>query len=113
MARTIIAQYLSSRLFRRDDRQQRFAELRKRDGDACRRCRRPMRFDLPSGHDQAPTLQPIGPKGGSGGLDNLCLCHTRCNRAMVDSTPEVEERLRLREEAAALAKSNKRARKAA
>ena len=110
-----IARYLTSQLLRRGDRQQRFAELRQRDGDACRRCRRPLRFDLPRGHDQAPTIESIGPKSkvGRGGIDNLCLCHARCNRAMVDSTPEVEERRRLREEAELLSKPRKRARKAA
>jgi hypothetical protein len=57
-----------------------------------------MRFDLPRGHDQAPTLELIRPKstGGTATLDNLCLCHGRCNWAVGDNTPEVQERMRLR-----------------
>jgi len=87
-------------MFRRDKQRQRLAELRQRDGDHCRRCRRPMRFDLPPGHDLAPTIERIGPKakGRAGPTDNVCLCHVRCNGAAVDSTPQVQERMRLRAE---------------
>lgn len=97
-----IARFINPWGFKRDQQRRRLAELRQRDGDHCRRCRRPMLFDLPPGHDQAPTVQQIGPrpKGGSGALDNLCLCHVRCNRVTVDNTVEVQERMRLRAEEA-------------
>ena len=77
---------------------QRFDALRRRDGDDCRRCRRPMRFDLPNGHDQAPTIEPILSEvpGGPATLDNLCLCHVRCNALSGDNTAEVQHRMQLR-----------------
>ncbi|MFL6752434.1 MAG: hypothetical protein ACJ8D5_00030 [Sphingomicrobium sp.] len=75
--------------------------LRRRDGDNCRRCRRSIRFDLPSGHGQAPKLEPMMPGSASKALDNLCLCHTRCNADAGDSTVVVLERVRAREEQAA------------
>jgi hypothetical protein len=84
---------------RRERALRRLAELRRRDGDACRRCRRPMRFDLPEGNDLAPRLEQVGP-GAKGVLDHLCLCHTRCNAEAGDQTIAVQQRLREREEAA-------------
>jgi hypothetical protein len=101
---------LISGMFKRDKQQLRLAELRRRDGDNCRRCRRPLRFDLPPGHDQAPTFLPMGPAvKGAGEVDHLCLCHVRCNAATVDNTDEVEERMRRKaEEAAAAAVAPKR-----
>ena len=96
-----IARYLNPWALKRDKQRQRFAELRQRDGDNCRRCRRPMSFDLPPGHDQAATILQTGPKSkGGGALDTLCLCHVRCNGATVDNTAQVQERLRQRAEAA-------------
>jgi 5-methylcytosine-specific restriction endonuclease McrA len=101
-----IVRYLNPWMFQRDKKRRRFEELRRRHGDNCWRCRRPMRFDLPSGHDQAPTIEHLQPKskGGAsskgGALDNLCLCHVRCNQMTVDSTREVQERMRLRAEEA-------------
>ena len=93
-----IAKYLNPWMFKREKKQQYFDILRKRDGDNCSRCRRPSRFELPRGHDQAPKIEHIKPetKGGALALDNLCLCHGRCNGMMGDNTPEVQERMRLR-----------------
>jgi len=98
MQQRAIAKYINPWMFRREKKQKRFEVLRERDGDKCWRCRRSMDFDLPRGHDEAPTIEHILPKskGGTGTLDNLCLCHRRCNRAMADNTPEVKERMRLR-----------------
>ena len=104
MQRNVIVKLISPWTSRREREQQRVNELRQRDGDSCGRCRRPLRFDLPHGHDQAPTIEFIRPgsnggkssKGGIGALDNLCLCHGRCNWAVGDNTPEVMERMRLR-----------------
>lgn len=98
MARKDISKYLNPWMFKREKKRQRFAELRQRDGDNCWRCKRPMRFDLPGGHEKAPTIEHLQPrsKGGTGALDNLCLCHKRCNWDLGDNTREVKERMRLR-----------------
>ena len=100
MGRKNIVRYLNPWMFRRDKKQQRFAQLRQRDGDKCWRCYRPMRFDLPRGHDHAPTIEHklARSRGGTAALDNLVLCHRYCNRLMGDNTPEVKERMRLRSE---------------
>ena len=101
---------LISGMFKRDKQQLRLAELRRRDGDKCRRCRRPMRFDLPPGHDQAATFEQIAsPAKGAGEIDHLVLCHTRCNGATVDNTAEVQERLRRKAEEAAAPMPKRRA----
>ena len=98
--RTAIVRYLNPWTLRRDKQRQRLLELRTRDGDHCGRCKRPMNFDLPPGHDQAPVLVPVGanPGKGSRAIENLRLCHVRCNGVTVDSTAQVQERLRLRAE---------------
>ena len=43
-------------------------------------------------------------------VENLCLCHGRCNADSGDNTLEVTERVRRRSEAALFARSRKRAR---
>ena len=98
-----IARYIKPWTLKRDKQRQRLAELRQRDGDNCRRCRRPIRFDLAPGNDQAPMLEQMGPKSKESGraLDAFCLCHVRCSGATVDNTAQVQERLRLRTEASA------------
>ena len=95
-----IARYLNPWMFQREKKRQRFEKLRELHGDKCWRCYRPMNFDLPPGHDQAPTIEHLTPKskGGTSALDNLCLCHRRCNWALGDNTREVKERLRLKAE---------------
>ena len=64
---------------------------------------------LPAGHDHAPTIEHLQPgsKGGTGEIDNFCLCHGRCNRLKVDATPEVTERVRRKAEAELFAKARK------
>ena len=112
MARGSIVEYLNP--WRREKAQARLDAIRNRDGDNCRRCRRPMNFDLPAGQDQAPKLEPILPSAGAAALDNLCLCHTRCNAQSGDNTAEVLHRLQLKStEAPKPAKRRKPARKAA
>lgn len=72
-----------------------------------------MRFDLPAGHDQAATVQQIL-CGFEAALDNLCLCHARCNAECADRTAEVEQRLRLKEQTEAPSREvRKRTRKRA
>jgi hypothetical protein len=100
-----IVRFLNPWKARQEDMRRQLDELRRRDGDNCRRCRRPMSFDLPAGHDGAPALVDLG--GGSANLDNLCLCHSRCNAETVDNTVEVEQRMKLRLEAEAAAQSRK------
>jgi hypothetical protein len=103
-----IARLLNPWKARREDLRRQVDEVRKRDGDTCRRCRRPMRFDLPQGHDSAPALIQLGEASH---LDSFCLCHTRCNAEAVDNTVEVQERLKLRAEAQAAAAARKSTRR--
>ena len=107
MTRSFIATYVSPWVLGRDKQlQQKLAALRERDGDNCRRCRRPIRFDLPRGHDKGPQIERIAPDSASEPrrIDNLCLTHGRCNAAGADNTDEVTERIRRKNEAALLSK---------
>ena len=101
MSLIVITQYLNPWKFRREQIAQRLAALRGRDGDNCSRCRRPLRFDLPAGHDLGARIEEIrpGPAGEAQLLDNLCLTHGRCNAQAGDATEEVRERLRPKREA--------------
>jgi hypothetical protein len=101
MTRSFIVRYVSPWALRKDkELQRRVASLRQRDGDSCRRCRRPIRFDLQRGHDKGPKIELIVPgDGGDELLENLCLCHGRCNAAGADNTDEVTERIRRKSEA--------------
>ena len=113
---TSISRFVTPFKYRREQEQAaRVRLLRQRDGDECRRCRRPMRFDLPSGHDQGACVQPIlyGADADSASFDNLCLTHRRCNAANADYTAEVSERIRRKQEAELFAKSRKRVRRSA
>lgn len=115
MSRSFIARYVSPWTLRKDkERQQRIAQLRKRDGENCRRCRRPMAFDLPAGHEKGPRIERIAgsENGESEAPEDLCLCHVRCNSAGADDTDQVQERLRRKAEAALLPKSRKTRRRA-
>ena len=109
-----IARFLFPRAFRRQKREQLLAQLRQRDGENCRRCRRPIRFDRPAGHDLGARIELIrrGSADSSEGLDNLCLTHGRCNVKTADRTAEVHERLRPRREAELFIKARKRRRAA-
>lgn len=114
MSRSIIIKYVNPWKFRRDQNALRVAALRNRDGDNCRRCKRPMRFDLPDGHDSMPKIEEIVcvSAGGSEELDNLCLTHVRCNAKHGCDTAEVKERARIKNEAALFAKSKQKRRRA-
>jgi hypothetical protein len=106
----ILATYLPW-AFRKDrERQQRVAALRQRDGDDCRRCRRPLRFDMVDGHDLGPMIAALPSADECGELEQLCLTHGRCNPSMVDHTGEVLERVRRKNEAELLARPRKRRR---
>jgi hypothetical protein len=97
---------------REREEQQRVAELRQRDGDNCRRCRRPIRFDLPAGNEKGPKIEAVWAPGSdtAAPIESQCLCHGRCNADSGDNTLEVTERVRRRSEAALFARSRKRAR---
>jgi hypothetical protein len=113
MTRSFLARYVSPWALRRDkEEQRRVAALRSRDGDTCRRCRKELSFDLPDGHDRGARVERIG-GGEPGSLDELCLCHARCNAAGADHTDEVTERIRRKSEAALLPAARKRKRKSA
>lgn len=108
MTRNFITRYVSPWALKRDkERQQRLTALRQRDGENCRRCRRPLRFDLPEGHDQAPTILELvkAVADEPPAFENLCLCHQRCNSQGADNTVEVKERIRRKSEADLFAKS--------
>ena len=109
-----IVKYLAPWRFKRQQ-EPRLLALRQRDGDDCRRCRRPMRFDLPNGHDLGAKVERVlaNPAGDARALDNLCLTHTRCNAGMVDHTTEVVERIRRKNEAELFAKPRRKRSKAA
>lgn len=106
----MIAKYVTPWKFRREQlREQRIAELRKRDGDNCRRCRRAIRFDLQSGHDKAASVECLfDGSPDEQAIENLCLCHRRCNADAADNTVEVTERVRRKNEAALFAAPRKR-----
>lgn len=102
-----LARYLNPWKYKREQEElQRIAELRSRDGDCCRRCRRPIRFDFAPGHDQAPKIHDSAAtvEGQPVELDSLCLVHLRCNAAGADNTVEVKERVRRKNEAALLSR---------
>ena len=111
MGQLLFLKYVNPWKYRREEEAARVRLLRSRDGDECRRCRRPMRFDLPAGHDQGAWVQPVlsGVVADGISLDNLCLTHRRCNAASADNTVEVTERIRRRQEAELFSKARKRA----
>lgn len=103
MSQSIIARYLNPWKFKREqEERRRVGELRERDGDDCRRCRRSMRFDLRTGHDLSPRIEDV-PSGGQ------CLTHVCCNARGADNTAEVTARVRRKNEAELFASSRKRA----
>lgn len=110
--RPVIARFLNPRKFRREQDSRRLALLRQRDGDSCARCRRPIRFDLPPGHDLGAKVEQIrgGSAGGSDELAHFCLVHGRCNANAGDATEQVMERLRPRREAELFGKSRRKRR---
>lgn len=115
MSGSIIIKYVNPWKFRREQLAERVAALRSRDGDNCKRCKRPMRFDLPDGHESMPKVEQIVPQPAGGADDdigNLCLTHVRCNAKHGCDTAEVKERARIKNEAALFEKS-KRTRKRA
>ena len=114
MSRTILAKVLPWTLRKDRAREQRLAALRRRDGDDCRRCRKPLRFDLPDGHDQGAKIEAIVPsaEAEAQALDNFCLTHRRCNAETGDMTAEVRERLRLQREATLFSKERRKRRRA-
>lgn len=110
MSASTISKYVTPWKFRREQQERRLAALRARDGDNCRRCRRPIRFDLQPGHDKGPRIEQFAPVQSDDPetIENLCLCHGRCNAAGADNTDEVDERIRRKSEADLLSKTRSR-----
>ena len=104
-----LVRYLNPWAYKREQAERQLAELRQRDGDACRRCRRQLRFDLPDGHDLGPRIEQGASDAGAG----LYLTHRRCHSAGTDHTAEVAERRKRKNEAALFAKPAKRRKRAA
>jgi 5-methylcytosine-specific restriction endonuclease McrA len=106
---SLITKFLNPWRYRRELREERTLALRQRDGENCTRCRRPIRFDLPAGHDQGAKLEQVVSRsaGGTETIDNLCLTHGRCNIKPRDDTAVVLERLRPKREAELLPKARK------
>ena len=112
MSQSMIARSVNPWKYRRQQEElQRVSALRQRDGEHCRRCRRPMRFDLTAGHDLGPKVEEVlpTPAGEPAALDNLCLTHRRCSAEGVDVTSEVFERVKRKNEAELFARARKRA----
>lgn len=114
MSASLLVRYVNPWRFRREQNEARITALRHRDGDSCKRCKRPMRFDLVDGHDLMARIEEIlpGTAGVGESLDNLCLTHVRCNAKHGCDTAEVKERARIKHEAALFAKSKQRRRRA-
>ena len=104
-----LAHFLKPWSYRREAAERRLAELRQRDGDSCRRCRRPLRFDVPEGHDLSAVIEGATGEPAAG----QCLTHRRCHSAGTDHTAEVAERRKRRNEAELLAQPARRRRKRA
>jgi hypothetical protein len=116
MSRMMIARYVNPWKYKREQEElQRVHALRERDGDDCRRCRRALRFDLPPGHDWGPQVEQIASAADDqpATLNNLVLCHRRCNAEAADNTREVQERVRRKNEAALFSKTRSKRGKAA
>lgn len=107
-----IVRVLNPWKFKRDQLAKRVAMLRQRDGDHCARCRRPLRFDLPPGHERGVRLEPKLAVAGEGTNDlaAMCLTHGRCNYQSGDDTAEVRERARIKNEAELFARARERRR---
>lgn len=111
MQQRTVSKYLNPWKFRRQEKERRVAELRRLSGDNCSRCRRPIRFDLPEGHDLSPRIEPVlhAANGGDAEFSNLCLTHGRCNPAGADHTGEAKNRVQRKNEAELFSRSKKRA----
>ena len=112
MSRVDLSRYVTPWKYKRLQREaEQLRVLRLRDGDHCARCRRPMRFDVPTGHDQGARIEAIVPpaSGAEPDVDSLRLTHWRCNASGVDHTGEVTERIRRKNEAELFSKKRKRA----
>jgi len=114
MAAASLIKFVNPWRFRQLERERQLLALRQRDGDDCRRCRRPIRFDLPAGHDLGVRIEPIRSAAAreKPNLENLCLTHGRCNAQAGDDTVAVTERVRRKNEAELFAAQRKKRRAA-
>ena len=107
MPRSSIIAYLNPWKLKREREAARLTALRARDGDNCARCRKAMRFDLTPGHDQGFKVEAVKPGKAieAEAIDNLMLCHPRCNPSGKDHTGVVTARVRRKNEADLFAKA--------
>jgi len=79
-------------------------KLRDLHGDDCWFCEEAIDFYAKPNSDRAPTKEHLQPKklGGTGRLENLRLCHAKCNRELADLPLEEKEVLRSRRRANAV-----------
>ena len=99
-----VKRFLRPWSYKREQLARAIAALRQRDGEQCRRCRRPLRFDLPDGHDLGARIEQS--------VSDSFLTHRRCHAAGADHTAEVTERRKRHNEAALLSKPKRRKRAA-
>lgn len=107
MTNSFLARYFRPLALRTDKAErERVAAIRSRDGDNCRRCRRPIRFDLPHGHDKGPRVETAltSKIAAPQAIGELFLCHGRCHAVGADKTEEVAARRRHKNEAALLSR---------
>lgn len=104
----LLTRFLYPSKYRREQLEARVNLLRERDGECCRRCRRPIRFGLPMGHDLGAKIDAFVTGGQAEDLANQCLTHGRCNVSGQDHSAEVLERLRPQREAELFAKAREK-----
>lgn len=103
-----LTRFFNPSKYRREQPKARVAVLRQRDGECCRRCRRPIRFDLPVGHDLGALIDAVVTGANAENIANLCLTHGRCNVSGQDRSAEVLERLRPQREAELFVKAREK-----
>jgi 5-methylcytosine-specific restriction endonuclease McrA len=71
--------------------------LRLRDGGRCWLCDEPLEFKAVPNSKTAPTLEHLiaQSRGGPSTLDNLVLCHPRCNNLLGDRP--LADKIKMRE----------------
>lgn len=71
--------------------------LRLRDGGRCWLCDEPLDFKAKPNSPKSPTIEHLLSQsmGGPDRLDNLVLCHPRCNRILANRS--IAQKVRLRD----------------
>ena len=93
MPRSSLARYLNPWKHRREEHERKVAELRQRDGDNCTRCRRPVRFDFPAGHDLSAKIEPMGASAVADTIEDKLRIMGRQDPARAHHSHEIHEHL--------------------